>query len=732
MPMRRAILVSFVLCVGCATAPDSAKQTESSDMQMTTDDARETGFEYPETRRTDTVDEMFGTQVHDPYRWLEDGSKKEVETWMSRQDKFTRRYLEDLPLRERLRKRYRELYYIDAMSSPTPRDDRIFYARQHADKQKDVHYWRPVDGSAGDEEVLLDPNEMGDGENVSVGTLVPSHDGSKVAYTLKENNADAATLYVMDVESGEVSDVDVIEGAKWAYPSWTPDNEGFYYTHFPTDSSIPEDERTGEADVRYHELGTPPSKDRIVHGPTGNPRTTQSIKVSRDGDWLVRTVSFGWNRTDVFVRRRSNTDGEWKTLIEGKPNNYRVRVWNDHFYVVTDDGAPRSRLMKVDAESLDRSDWKEIVPEQEKAVLKFSQIIGGKLVLTYLKNAHSHLEIRDLDGSLVREVDLPGLGSTYGMSGEPDRDRAYFGFESFTQPRRIFSTSIQEGGTEVWSSEELPVDTEDFVSKQVWFESKDGTEASMFVVHEKGALKDGPIPFMMYGYGGFNISLTPFFDESAIPWMEAGGGFAVVNLRGGGEYGESWHEAGMKKNKQNTFDDFISAAEFLIDEEMTTSEGLAIEGGSNGGLLVSAVTVQRPELFGAVLCHVPLTDMIRFPDFGPAKLWVPEYGDPTKEEMFDYLYSYSPYHNVEKGTEYPAFMMLSSANDDRVHPMHARKMAAQLQWATTSRDEPVLFRLEKDAGHGGADLVRSTVSEKVDVMTFLFEHLEGAEWSGPE
>ena len=722
--MRRTVIVASLVSilamvgVGCASQSSAESGGESVAETKSAESGEAGKLDYPTSKRQEVVEKMHGREVADPYRWLEPNDDEAVREWMKQQNALTRNYLGDVPQRDALKKRYEELFYIESISAPTRRGGRMFYTRQHPDKEKDVYYWRPVDADASAEKVLLDPNQMGDGENISVGEVSPSWDGQKVAFTLKENNADEATLYVKDVESGERSDVDVIDGAKWADPSWTPDNSGFYYTHYPTDSSIPKAKRPGKADVRYHELGTEASEDEIVRGPTDDPRTVQGVELSRDGRWLVHYVWHGWDRSDVRYKDLEAENPEWKPLVTGNEFQYHVTVWKDDFYIKTDEGAPKFRVYKVSAENPKRDNWTEIVPEADGAVLKWIQIVGGKLVTTYLKDAHTRLEVHGLDGQLVRQVELPGVGSVYGMSGQPDHDEAYFTYQSFVAPKLIYKTSIEEGGTELWSKTELPVDTSKYAVEQKWYESKDGTKVSMFIVHKEGFEKDGSAPMLLYGYGGFNISLTPHFRESVIPWLEAGGAYAIPNLRGGGEYGEDWHEAGMLDEKQNTFDDFIAAAEYLVDEEYTSSDRLAIEGASNGGLLVSAVTTQRPELFGAVLCGVPLTDMLRYHEFGPAKIWMHEYGDPAKEAHFEFLYDYSPYHHVEEGTDYPAFMMLSSAKDDRVHPMHARKFTAALQWATGSGD-PVLFRLEKKAGHGGADLIRSQVKESADKFAFL-------------
>lgn len=710
-----------MFAAGCATSSSTDRETSVSQPDDA-DDRSTDRTEFPETRRGDTVEQVHGREVRDPYRWLEPNDDEAVVDWMDRQDGYAREYLHERPQRKALRARYEELYYIESTSRLIPRGDRLFYARQKPTEQKDIYYWRPVDQQGSGARMLLDPNDMRGDTNVSIGALSPSPEGRKVAYTVNENNADAATLYVKDVDTGEVSETDVIEGAKWAEPSWTPNGEGFYYTHYPTDPDIADDKRPGLADVRYHELGTDPADDTVVREPTGDSRTFQSIDLSHDGRWLVATVYHGWSSSDVYYRDREADDPTWQPLVTGRDDLYDVTAWRGDFYIRTDEGASNYRVMKAPAEKPARDNWHELVEESDDGVLERLEPVGGHILLTYMRNAHNRLEIRRRDGSHLRDIDLPGTGSVSGISGEPDADTAYFAYESFTSPQRLYRTSIASGGTDVWSETTLPVDTSELTVDQVWYESRDGTRVSMFLIHKKGIEKDGSTPFLLYGYGGFDVSLTPHFRQGVMPWLEAGGGYAVPNLRGGGEYGEDWHEAGMLENKQNVFDDFIAAAEFLVDRGYTSSDRLAIEGRSNGGLLVSAVTTQRPDLFRAVVCGVPLTDMVRYDEFGPGSIWIHEYGDPSNPEHFEFLYDYSPYHHVEKGTAYPAFLMMSSARDDRVHPMHARKMTGALQWATSS-DHPMILRVEREAGHGGADRLKNRVEKATDRFAFLMSEL---------
>lgn len=715
------LILLAALVVSCSTTkptPDKAADAEK------TESAAKQALDYPQTERQDVVDEIFGQAVHDPYRWLEDADDQKVQKWMHAQDELARGYLHDLAGRDALAERFRELFYVDALYAPEVRGGRFFYRRRHADKEKAVFYWK--ESADGEEHVLLDPNTMSDDGSVSISDVIVAWDGKTVAYKLQKNNADAATLYVMDVDTGEVSDIDTIENAKYAYPSWTPDSEGFYYTYLPekTDDGekIPVDERPGFAEVRFHKLGTKPSTDRLVHERTGDARAFIGADVSRDGRWLLCAIWHGWDRADVYYRDLEAKDDAWKPLVTGTEFTYEVSVWKDNFYIFTDDGAPNKRLLKVSAEAPARDNWKEIVAEDEGRVLDKAQIVGGHLVLTYMEDAHNVMEVRKLDGSFVRKVDLPTIGATFGMKGDPDRDEAYYSFMSFTTPRQIYKTSIATGKTELWEKVDVPIDPSPYTVEQKWYTSKDGTKVSMFVVHRKDIELDGSTPFLLYGYGGFNVNMTPYFRSSIYPWLEAGGGYAVPNLRGGGEYGEKWHRAGMLENKQNVFDDFIAAAQYLVDQGYTSPDKLAISGGSNGGLLVGATMTQRPDLFEAVVCSVPLLDMVRYHKFGSGKTWMLEYGDPEKKEDFGYLYAYSPYHHVDKGTDYPALLMMSADSDDRVDPMHARKFTAAVQYATSSH-QPVLLRIEENAGHGGGDMIKKYVAEYASQYAFLMHEL---------
>ena len=673
---------------------------------------------YPPTRVDDVVENLHGTEVHDPYRWLEDGSSPEVQAWAKDQNTFTRGRLDGLAGRDWLGKRLREVSYVDAAGVPQRAGSRLFFTRRKADQEKAVLYWRGDDD--GVEHVLVDPNALSNDGSTSLGEWVPSHDGRTLAYALQENNADEATLYLKDVATAKVSEGDRIEGAKYASPSWTPAGDGFYYTWLPTDPSIPEAERPGRAEIRYHELGTDPAHDAVIRPATTDPEKFFWPSLSRDGHWLLASlVSF--TSVDISYKDMRTPGAGWTTLVKSDEFEYWPTIWQDRFYLRTNDGGTRFRVLRADPASPDRKAWVEIVPEAADAVLQDVSVVGGRLALSYLRNAASEIELRTLDGKKVRSIELPGIGSSSGLVGTPDGDEAFYDFSSFTHPPEIRRTSVATGGSRQWAKREVPVDPEPYTVEQVFFPSKDGTRIPMFVVHRSDAPKDGSMPFLLYGYGGFGISLTPAYSAGILAWVEAGGVYAVANLRGGGEYGEDWHKAGALGNKQNVFDDFIAAGEHLVKEGWTKPERLAIQGGSNGGLLVGAVLTQRPDLFKAVICEVPLLDMVRYHRFGSGRTWVSEYGSADKKEDFGWLYAYSPYHHVKAGTAYPAVLMASADSDDRVDPLHARKMTAALQAA--SAGGPVLLRVEEHAGHGGADLVSSAVAKAVDYYAFLFDQL---------
>jgi len=697
------VLAPLVLLVGWASAPQEHRTVST-----------------PDTLRQDVSDVLHGIAVPDPYRWLENPKDPSVAAWMDAQDAAARAALGKVALRGRIVERLREVAYVDSVGVPVKRGSRYFYSRKPAASEKAIWYWR--EGAESTERVLLDPNTLSPDGTISVGVVAPSWDGRLVAFTLKERGADASTLYVMQTDTGTRLP-DTIPGARYAYPEWTPDGRGFYFTWIPTDPSIPVDRLPGYAEVRFHAVGTDAAADPVVHPRTDDPTSFIGASLSRDGRWLLVSISHGWVANDVYYKDLRAGDAEWRTLVEGVRAQFGVVPFRDSFYVQTDDGAPRGRVLVADPARPDRTAWREIVPEQPDAALQATQVVGGRLVLSYLKSAASVIRVHGLDGRFEREVSLPGIGSASGFSGNEDEDEAYFAFSSFTYPPEIYRTGVAGGETSLWAKIDVPVDPSRFVVEQVWYPSKDGTKVSMFLVHGGNLKRDGENPCLLYGYGGFNVSITPAFNAYAYPWLEMGGMIAYPNLRGGGEYGEAWHRAGMLENKQNVFDDYLAAAEWLVREKYTRPERLAIRGGSNGGLLVGAAMIQRPELFRAVVCQVPLLDMVRYHLFGSGRTWIEEYGSADDPAQFATLFAYSPYHHVKAGTVYPALLMMSADSDDRVDPMHARKFAAAIQAAQADPSRPVLLRLERNAGHGGADLRRQEVANYADIYAFLASQL---------
>ncbi len=766
MPWRRVRIVLGALFCWCASAlslapclvacgassaqsssPETASALPAVDALPSSDpEVLSTYPAPPPSDRRDTASTLHGTVVPDPYRWLEDADAPEVQSWVAAQSAHSRRILDGLPQHAELARRFTEILYLDAISPPEVRGGKQFYSRRYKTKEKSILMVRP---EGGEERVLLDPNQLSPDGSVSLGDWFVSWDGKHVVYALRENNADEATLYVRNVDTGEDSDVDIIRGAKYAGPTWTPDNAGFYYEWLPTDANVSVADRPGRTELRYHRLGTDPAEDLLVFPATLDPKTFLYGGVTRDGRWLFVGVQRGWTQNDVYVRDARKPLSPVQPLPPGnEPKDSAQRVaayakqlgfapfvvgvdaifrftwWDGTFYVRTNHGAPNYRMFAVKPGHFALREWKELVPES-KAKLDDASVIGGRLVLTYLKNAASQIEIRSLDGKPLRTVSLPGVGSASGFVGDPDRDEAYYAFTSFTVPNQVYKTSIKRATSELWSEIELPIDTREMEVEQVWYPSKDGTKVSMFIVRKKGIALDGSHPTLLYGYGGFNIDMTPSFSALAAVWLENGGVYAVPNLRGGGEYGEAWHRAGMGKNKQNVFDDFIAAAQHLIQLGYTRPAKLAIHGGSNGGLLVGAAMTQRPDLFGAVVCAVPLLDMVRYHLFGSGKTWIAEYGSAEDPEEFATLYAYSPYHHVKEGEQYPALLMMAADSDDRVDPMHARKFTAAVQWATRSaKDSPALFRVEEKAGHGGGDMVKKRVASSTDIVAFLLDRLK--------
>ena len=720
----RFLVVPLFLALGCASdaapVPRTAPKAPATASSPAVDSARSARHDYPPTRRTETTEKLHGTPVLDPYRWLEEGSSPEVTTWLKAQGAYARAALDALPERPELVRRFHELYYVERVHTPVKRGKRYFWEKKEQKSEKEALYYR--DGEKGEPKVLLDPNTWSADGSISLGVWSPSHDGRYVAYGVKKNNSDESVLEIVEVASGKK--FESIPGAKYSWNiEWNPTNTGFYYVRVPPlGGDVTVADRPGLAAIRYHELGKDPEKDPVVREPTHDPTTFQSVTLSKNGRWLVATVQHGWVSTDVYLRDlQKGPTAAFVPLVEGQKHLYFAHVYRDRIFVFTDENAPNYRIVEIDPKKPARENWKEVIAERKDAVIDVFYVVGGRLALTLVKDVVSKLEVYELDGKKAYDVELPSPGAASGIVGREDDDEAYYAFESLVHPPEIHKISMKTGKTERVHRASVPVDPSRFTTTQVFATSKDGTRIPMFVLAPKDLPLDGRAPAILNGYGGFSAIIGPRFATTAFPWLERGGVYAVANLRGGGEYGENWHRAGMRHKKQNVFDDFIASAEFLIQKGYTRPSKLVIHGRSNGGLLVGAAMTQRPELFRAVLCGVPLLDMVRYHRFGSGKTWIEEYGSADNPDDFKAIHAYSPYHHVKQGTPYPSLLLLTADSDDRVDPMHARKFGALVQHASTGGR--VLIRVETNAGHGGADKVKSLVEERADTYAFALSEI---------
>jgi prolyl oligopeptidase len=669
----------------------------------------------------DAVETLHGETVPDPYRWLEQGDDPETRAWTERQNAATERWLAAVPGRAAIRRRLDELLAIGAISVPTPARGRYFYQRRDGRQNQPVLYLR--DGRDGVDRIAIDPNALDPAGTTALDWYYPSDDGRLLAYGLSRDGSEQSVLHVLDVDAGTLRP-ERIERTRAADLAWLPDGSGFYYTRYPAPETVPAGEEHYHRSIYYHRLGTDQAEDPLVYRPREK-EFWPGVGLSPDGRWLLVSVARTFDQTDLYLGDLGASGGPVPPLVavaEGLPFSFDGEIAHGRLFLRTNLDAPTYRMYEVDPERPARGHWRELVPPRDDAVLDGGRVVGDRLALSYLERASSRLRLADLDGGLRREIELPTLGSLFGLGAEWDGHELFFGFSSYTVPPSIYRIDLATDHQTLWRRVEADVEPERYQVGQVTLTSRDGTPVTMFVVHRRGLVPDGRTPTYLTGYGGFNISMTPAFSRSLLLWLEHGGLVAVPNIRGGGEYGEAWHQGGMLANKQHSFDDFIAAAEWLIDQGWTRPDRLAVAGGSNGGLLMGAVLTQRPELFGAVVIQVPLLDMLRYHRFLIARLWIPEYGSPDDPEAYRWLRAYSPYHHVRPGTAYPAVLLATAESDTRVDPMHARKMAARLQ-AATSSGRPVLLRLEAQAGHGAGKPLAKVLDELTDTWTFVFSAL---------
>jgi prolyl oligopeptidase len=668
------------------------------------------------------ADYYHGTRVIDNYRWLEKADSPEVQKWVSEENNYTRALLDPLPGRAAIQKRLTELLSIGNVSAPVLAGHHYFYTRREDLQNQPVLYIR--DSLNGSDRVLVDANSLAADGTIALDWFQPSENGKYVAYGTSASGSEMSTLHVIESKTGEILS-DTIERTRAASIAWLHDNSGFYYTRYPKKGEVPAGQEMYNRHVYFHLLGSPVETDNAIFGEGRDPQDWPGVSLSNDGRWLLINVSEGWTKSELFLMDLKGDKAPIR-LTTGKNFLYSADIYDGKVYITSNEDAPRYRVFVTDAGNFDREAWKEIIPQSD-AVLQGAEVFGGKLVAQYEQDASSQLKIFDLDGKKLNDLALPAIGSVYSTGGKWNHDEVFYGFQSFTLAPSIYRYDLKDGSTSLWTKVDAPsTDASAYDVHQEWFNSKDGTRVPMFVVHKKGLQKNGKNPTLLTGYGGFNISLTPTFSRTAYLWMEHGGVYAVANLRGGAEFGEDWHRAGMLDKKQNVFDDMIAAAQHLIAEKYTDKQHLAIQGGSNGGLLMGGMITQRPDLFRAVVCQVPLLDMLHYQDFQIAKLWIPEYGTAENPEQFKWLYAYSPYHHVKSGVEYPAVLFMTADTDTRVDPMHAKKMTALMQAEArngSSVTRPILLRIETKAGHGAGKPVTKQIEEFTDVYSFLFWQL---------
>jgi prolyl oligopeptidase len=668
---------------------------------------------YPETKKIDHTDTYWGEAVADPYRWLEDDYSEDTKSWVEAQNKVSFGYLEQIPFREAVRKRLEEVWNYEKISSPTSYGDYEYYYRNDGLQNQSVLYRRQ--GPDGKEELFLDPNKLSDEGTTSLGGTAFTKDGKLFAYAVSVAGSDWRDIYVMDAESKSLLD-DKIVDAKFTGIAWNG-NEGFFYSTYDKPDGSKLSAFTNNHKLYYHRLGTDQSQDILVFGDDNNPRRYVGASVTEDEKYLVITAANSTTGNELYIQDLTRTFSPVVQMVDNMENtHYVIDHIDGELFLFTNLNAPNNKIVKTGIASLTPGNWKEVIPETEN-VLDISKG-GGKLFASYLKDAITEVKQFDYTGKLERTIALPGIGTANGFSGKKEETDLYYTFTSYITPGSIYKFDIKSGESELYFSPQVQFEPELYISKQIFYTSTDGTKVPMIITHKKGLKMDGKNPTILYGYGGFGVSLTPSFSIANTVWLENGGVYAVPNLRGGGEYGESWHLAGTKQKKQNVFDDFISAGEYLIQEGYTSSDFLALRGGSNGGLLVGAVMTQRPELAKVAFPAVGVLDMLRYHQFTSGAGWAYDYGTADEsEEMYRYLKGYSPLHNFKSGTAYPATLVTTADHDDRVVPAHSFKFAAKLQ-ETHAGENPVLIRIETNAGHGAGKPTAMQIAEIADIFAF--------------
>ncbi len=677
---------------------------------------------YPAAAKVDHVDEYHGTKVADPYRWLENPDAPESRAWIEAQNKVTFGYLEQIPQRDSIKERLTTLWNFEKYTTPFKEGGKYFYGRNDGLQNHNVIY--VTDSLEAPARVLIDPNAFSPDGTVSLAGMAVSEDGRYVAYGTSDGGSDWNVWRVREIATGKDLP-EKLERIKFSGASWSKDNRGFFYSRYP-------DAAPGSADLRdanyfqkvyYHAVGTPQSQDVLIYERPDQKEWGFGAGVTDDGKYLTINVSQGTDpKNRFFYKSLAETGAPVVELIPDLEASYNfIDNVGTVFYFHTDLDAPRGRVVAIDVSKPEKKHWKEVVP-QGNETLRSAQCVGNRLILSYLKDAYTQTRVHDLDGKLVREVKFPGIGTAGGFGGERDETETFYSFTSFTTPSAVYRYDVTTGQSSVFKAPKVDFDSTQYVTEQKFFTSKVGTRVPIVITYKKGTRRVGKNPTILYGYGGFNIPITPGFSVANAVWLEMGGVYAVANIRGGGEYGEEWHQAGTKLTKQNVFDDFIAAGEYLVKEKYTAPEHLGVFGGSNGGLLVGAVVNQRPDLFGAAVPAVGVMDMLRFHTFTIGWAWKSDYGSSEDPAQFKALHAYSPLHNIKPGTKYPAVMVTTGDHDDRVVPAHSFKYAAALQ-AANAGDRPTLIRIETRAGHGAGKPTTMQIEEAADRLAFFAHEL---------
>ncbi|RPH32075.1 MAG: S9 family peptidase [Bacteroidales bacterium] len=676
------------------------------------------GAKYPKSKKVDVVDTYFGVKVHDPYRWLEDNSSNEVAEWVQEQNEVTNKYLSGIPFRDKIKERLTELWNYSTMSTPFKEGGKYFFYKKEPDQNQSILYIQETLES--EPRLILDPNKLSTDGTVAVSDVSVSKDGKYLAYAIADGGSDWRKIKVMDIATG--SDlIDEINWVKFSDISWF--KNGFFYSRF----DAPKDGK-GLVDISqyqkvyYHKLGDAQEQDEIILGNSTVPSLIFTSQVTSNEKYLIIYEAESTYGNSIYIKNLTCNDGIVK-LTTGYEFEYRVLDdINDNIIVLTNYKAPKYKLIKINVNTLDVGNWRDILPEK-KEVLESCYLIGGKVVANYIQDAKSKVEVYDLNGEKINQIDFPTLGRFNGINGNIDDSVAFYSFSSFTIPTIVYKYNVITNKSSEFFKPAINFNFDDYETKQVFYTSKDGTSVPMFIVCKKGIALDGKNPTLLYGYGGFNVSLLPYFSIDRLLWLENGGIYAQANIRGGGEYGENWYKSGTKLNKQNVFDDFIAAAEYLIKEKYTTPRKLAIEGASNGGLLIGAVVNQRPELFKVAIPEVGVMDMVRFDKFTIGSLWINDFGSSADSLQFINLYKYSPLHNVRSGVRYPAIMVTTADRDDRVVPAHSYKYIAAVQDKQRHSRNPSLIRIQTRAGHGAGTPTSILIGEATDIYSFTFYNL---------